>query len=62
MATAGGCLSSQYLAAWTIARLADLEAARTALFYVAPVGEKEEYVERALAHVRAHLPVVGADA
>lgn len=62
VATAGGCLSSQYLAAWTIARLADLDAARAALFYVAPVGEKDEYVERALRHVRAHLPDAAASA
>ena len=60
VATAGGCLSSQYLAAWVIARLADLDAARDALFYVAPVGEKEEYVTRALAHVEAFLPVARA--
>ena len=59
VATAGGCLSSQYLAAWVIARLADLEAARAALFYVAPVGEKDEYVERAMRHVEAHLPTQG---
>lgn len=51
VATAGGCLASQYLAAWVIARLASVEAARQALFYVAPVGEKDDYVERALAHV-----------
>lgn len=57
VATAGGCLSSQYLAAWTIARLADVDTARAALFYVAPVGEKDEYVDRALAHVQAFLPV-----
>jgi transcriptional regulator GlxA family with amidase domain len=56
VATAGGCLSSQYLAAWTIARLASLQAARDALFYVAPVGEKDEYVDRALAHVEVFLP------
>lgn len=55
VATAGGCLSSQYLAAWTIAKLADIDAARDALFYVAPVGEKSDYVERALGHVRKHL-------
>jgi hypothetical protein len=48
------CLSGQYLAAWIIGRLAGLDAA-AALFYVAPVGEKDEYVERALAHVRPHL-------
>jgi transcriptional regulator GlxA family with amidase domain len=56
VATAGGCLSSQYLAAWMIARLASLQTARDALFYVAPVGEKDEYVDRALAHVEAFLP------
>jgi transcriptional regulator GlxA family with amidase domain len=54
IATAGGCLSGQYLAAWIIARLVGLDAARDALFYVAPVGEKAEYVERALSHVRPH--------
>jgi hypothetical protein len=58
VATAGGCLSSQYLAAWMIAKLIDVETARDALFYVAPVGEKDEYVERALAHVTAHLTPV----
>ena len=55
VATAGGCLSSQYLAAWVIARLADLETARAALFYVAPVGEKDEYVSRAMRHVEEQL-------
>ena len=56
VATAGGCLSGQYLAAWVIARLAGVDAARDALFYIAPVGEKDEYVERALRHVRTHVP------
>ena len=51
VATAGGCLASQYLAAWMIARLQGVEAARSAMHYVAPVGEKEEYVERALGHI-----------
>ncbi|MFZ4720684.1 MAG: DJ-1/PfpI family protein [Ilumatobacteraceae bacterium] len=55
VATAGGCLSAQYLAAWIIARLAGLEAARDALFYIAPVGEKDEYVDRALGHVARFL-------
>jgi transcriptional regulator GlxA family with amidase domain len=48
VATAGGCLASQYLAAWVIGRLAGVEAAEDALHYVAPVGEKEEYVTRAM--------------
>ena len=51
VATAGGCLASQYLAAWMITRLVDADAARAALHYVAPVGEKDLYVERAMAHV-----------
>jgi transcriptional regulator GlxA family with amidase domain len=56
VATAGGCLASQYLAAWVIARTAGLEAARQALHYVAPVGEKDAYVTRALGHVTRYLP------
>jgi transcriptional regulator GlxA family with amidase domain len=51
VATAGGCLASQYLAAWVIARLEGMEAARSAMHYVAPVGEKDDYVERALRHI-----------
>lgn len=58
IATAGGCLAAQYLAAWVIARLASLEDAAEALHYVAPVGEKEAYVDRALAAVRPFLPAV----
>lgn len=48
VATAGGCLASQYLAAWMIARGASLRDAEEAIRYVAPVGEKALYVERAL--------------
>lgn len=55
VATAGGCLSSQYLAAWFIARLEGVEAARGAIQYVAPVGEKETYVERAMANISPFL-------
>ena len=44
VATAGGCLSSPYLAAWIIARSEGIDAATAALHYVAPVGEKEAYV------------------
>ena len=57
VATAGGCLSSQYLAAWVIARFEGLDAARSALHYVAPVGEKELYVDRALANITPYLPI-----
>jgi transcriptional regulator GlxA family with amidase domain len=51
VATAGGCLSAQYLSAWLIANLKGLDDAREVLHYFAPVGEKDLYVERALAHV-----------
>lgn len=62
LATAGGCLSSQYLAAWVLARTEGIEAARSALHYVAPVGEKEAYVERALANILPFVPEAGAAA
>jgi transcriptional regulator GlxA family with amidase domain len=51
VATAGGCLASQYLAAWVIARLEGIEAARSAMHYVAPVGERDVYVERAMKNI-----------
>ena len=55
VATAGGCMASPYLAAWVIARTEGEAAARAALHYVAPVGEKEAYVERAMAHLAPYL-------
>jgi transcriptional regulator GlxA family with amidase domain len=58
VATAGGCLASPYLAAWILARLQGLGAAESALHYVAPVGEKEEYVARALRNI---TPYLGSD-
>ena len=56
VATAGGCLAAQYLAAWLIARVEGIEAARSALHYVAPVGEKDAYVARAIANISPYLP------
>ena len=55
VATAGGCLASQYLAAWIIARLEGMDAAKAAMHYVAPVGEKDLYVERAVANIAPYL-------
>ena len=55
VATAGGCLASQYLATWMIARGASLQDAKEAMHYVAPVGEKERYFEQALAAVGPFL-------
>lgn len=62
VATAGGCLASPYLAAWLIARSEGLAAARDALHYVAPVGEKDDYVARAMAAVAPYLPAAATPA
>lgn len=56
VATAGSCLAAQYLAAWLIARVEGIEAARSALHYVAPVGEKDVYMARAIANISPYLP------
>jgi len=55
VASAGGCLASQYLAVWLIARLEGIDAAQDALHYVAPVGEKEDYVVNAMKHIAPFL-------
>lgn len=55
VATAGGCLASQYLAAWVIARLEGIEAAKSAMHYIAPVGEKDDYVARAMRNITPFL-------
>jgi transcriptional regulator GlxA family with amidase domain len=60
VATAGGCLASQYLAAWVIARLEGIDAAASAMHYVAPVGEKDEYVARAIGNIAPYLEAAGA--
>jgi transcriptional regulator GlxA family with amidase domain len=62
VATAGGCLASQYLAAWMIARMASPRDAEEAIHYVAPVGEKAAYVERALAAITPFLPAAKTEA
>lgn len=62
VATAGGCLASQYLAAWMIARGASLRDAEEAIHYVAPVGEKADYVDRALGVVRPFVEAAEARA
>ncbi len=55
VATSGGCMSSQYLAAWVIAKLADREQAESAIHYVAPVGEKEETIRHCMSVIEAYL-------
>jgi transcriptional regulator GlxA family with amidase domain len=56
IATAGGCLAAQYLATWILLRAASREDAEAAIHYVAPVGQKSEYVSRALASVEEFMP------
>lgn len=53
IATAGGCLASQYLATWVITRVLGEDAACAVIDYVAPVGENEETVTRAMRAVHA---------
>jgi transcriptional regulator GlxA family with amidase domain len=53
IATAGGCLASQYLATWVISRMLGEDAVRDVIGYVAPVGESQETVERAMRAVHA---------
>jgi hypothetical protein len=55
VATAGGCFASPYLAAWIIGRTEGREAAANALHYVAPVGEKDDYVARAMKAISPYL-------
>jgi transcriptional regulator GlxA family with amidase domain len=62
VATAGGCLASPYLAAWIIARLEGIAAVEDALHYVAPVGEKDDFVARALRNIAPFLPAALATA
>lgn len=54
IATAGGCLSSQYLAAWVIGKLGGREAVESAIHYVAPVGEKEQTVTHCMSVVSVY--------
>ena len=55
IATAGGCMSSQYLATWIIAKLDGKESAESAIHYVAPVGEKEISVKHNLSIVLPYI-------
>lgn len=55
LATSGGCMASQYLAAWAIAKKAGIEYAKEALWYVAPVGEKDEFTAHSVSVVEPFL-------
>lgn len=51
VATAGGFLASQYLTTWIVARSVSMRDAAEAMHYVAPVGEKDRYVDRAVSTI-----------
>ena len=55
VATAGGCLSSKYLATWVICKLSGKHDAESAIHYVAPVGEKERTVKQCMSVVGEYL-------
>ncbi|MEO9654931.1 DJ-1/PfpI family protein [Marinomonas sp.] len=55
IATAGGCLASVYLATWVLSKAVGQEATKSALHYVAPVGEKATTVDHCLAVVSPYL-------
>ncbi|WP_394154383.1 DJ-1/PfpI family protein [Vibrio maritimus] len=55
IATSGGCLSSTYLAAWTICKLASKDDAMAAIHYVAPVGEKEASLDHCMSVISAYI-------
>lgn len=58
VATAGGCLAAAYLTAWVIAMLDNIDTASKALHYFAPMGEKDEFLERALRNITPYLPAL----
>lgn len=55
IATAGGCLSSKYLATWVICKLSSKQDAESAIHYVAPVGEKEHTVKHCMSVIGEYL-------
>ena len=58
VATAGGCLASQYLATWIMLRAGSREHAETALQRVTPVGQQADYIARAIGIVEPYLPPI----
>lgn len=55
VATAGGCLASIYLATWLLLRGAGRQETEAALYYVAPVAEKQLWIDRAFGVVLPFL-------
>ena len=55
--TSGGCLSSQYLAGWVLARKFGIDKALAILEYVAPVGQKSLFGKQARDVITPQLDV-----
>lgn len=55
VATAGGCLASQYIAAWIIGRCLGKEDAASVIRSAAPIGQQEDYARRAIETVAPFL-------
>jgi transcriptional regulator GlxA family with amidase domain len=55
VATAGGCLGSQYVASWIIARKLGIEQASSVLRGAAPIGQQDEYVQRMVSTIGPFL-------
>ena len=55
IASAGGCLSAQYLAAWVLWRLGGRECLEQVCDYVAPVGERDAWLARAYTNIGASV-------
>lgn len=53
VATAGGCLSSIVLSAWVLTELLGERSAKAALRQVAPIGNKDEFVEETIRTVKS---------
>lgn len=56
VATAGGCLSAQYIATWLLLRLTSESETRRALAYVVPVGEGDAYTRSLIERAKAADP------
>jgi len=52
IATAGGCMASEYLATWVMVKKSSMETAESILGYVAPVGEREKHISHCLSVVK----------
>lgn len=54
IATAGGCMASEYLATWVMLKKANKETVESILGYVAPVGEETKHVSHCLSVVNPY--------